>query len=116
MGEDKIRVDTPHVAYEPHPGVANYPRARRKVVYKPGDVVDAKTARSHGIKTKAKAKTEAKTKTEAKAKDPDGASAGELVELGSGWYELPDGSKVQGRQNAEEALAELAAGGGGGDG
>lgn len=30
-----------------------------------------------------------------------------LVALGSGWYELPDGTKVQGKAKAEAALAAL---------
>ncbi|WP_017726763.1 hypothetical protein [Halalkalibacterium ligniniphilum] len=34
----------------------------------------------------------------------------ELKELGSGWYELPNGEKVQGKDKAMEALAAIEGG------
>jgi hypothetical protein len=31
----------------------------------------------------------------------------EIKSLGSGWYQLPNGDKVQGKEKAEEALKEI---------
>lgn len=49
---------------------------------------------------------ESSTKDKNDAGDPDVDEDG-LVKLGGGYYQLPNGEKVRGRENALEALAEL---------
>lgn len=109
--EKKVRLDKRHVLYEKHK--IGYPRARRKVVFPAGSSVDAATARRLGIKaTKAKSDDSKKKEPE---NTPETGVAGDLAdqvkELSGGWYELPDGTKVQGKKNLAQALKELAAAG-----
>lgn len=39
--------------------------------------------------------------------DPDPVEGGDIVHVGGGWWELPDGSRHRGRDEAEQALALL---------
>ena len=41
-----------------------------------------------------------------RADGPPAAAESEIKPVGGGWYELPDGTRVQGRATAEEWLAE----------
>ena len=43
-----------------------------------------------------------------RADGPPAAAESEVKPVGGGWYELPDGTRVQGRATAEEWLAEKA--------
>lgn len=41
-----------------------------------------------------------------RAVKPEGERAIYPKHVGGGWYELPDGSRVQGKEDAEQAIAE----------
>lgn len=45
-------------------------------------------------------------KVEAAVKNVNPETADQLKHVGGGYYELPNGEKVQGKENAEKALAE----------
>lgn len=45
-------------------------------------------------------------KVEAAVKNVNAETADQLKHVGGGYYELPNGEKVQGKENAEKALAE----------
>lgn len=44
---------------------------------------------------------------ESNGDDPEGEAENELKHVGGGYYELPNGEKVKGKEKALEALAEL---------
>lgn len=107
MTDDRIRLDKSHVLYQEH--TIGYSRARRKVVLKAGATVDASTAKKLGVtKTSSKATaTESDTKDDPAPPTPSGDDlAAGVVKKDGGWYELPDGSKVQGEEAAHQAYAE----------
>ena len=45
-------------------------------------------------------------KVEGAVKNVNAETADQLKHVGGGYYELPNGEKVQGKENAEKALAE----------
>jgi hypothetical protein len=99
-----------------YPVIKNFRDKYTKIRYKIGDIYeteDAKRAEYLQSKNalgeqidKPADKPEPGTKPESVTAQHDTIEP--IKPIGGGWYELPDGTRIQGRENAEKALSDTA--------